>query len=63
MSSPYSGTSDLLQSPSMKCFDGHPKMKVSYKRERRVCLWTQSTDNDIQGNQDVIPLEHVAHQR
>ena len=34
----------FLQSLSKGCFDGHPKMKVSHKREKRVHLWTQSAD-------------------
>ena len=63
MSSPCYGTLDLLQSPSKGYFDSHPKMKVSHKRETRVRLWTQSADEDNWGNQDVIPLGHVAHQR
>ena len=63
MFSPYSGTSDLLQILSRKCFDAHPKKKVSHKRETKVRLWTHSSDMDIRGNQDVIPLEHVAFQR
>ena len=63
MSSPYSRTSDLLQSPSIRCFDSHPMMKVSRKRETRVRLWTQFAKEDIQGNQDMIPSKHVAHQR
>ena len=63
MSSPYSRTSNLLQSPSIRCFDGHPMMKVSHKRETRIRFWTQSAYEDNRGNQDVIPLGHVAHQR
>ena len=47
MSSPYLGTSDLLQSLSMRCFDGHPMIKVSHERETRVRLWKQSVDEDI----------------
>ena len=63
MSSPYSGTSDLLQNPSMRCFYDHPIKKVSHKSKTEDRLWTQSLDMDIQGNQDVIPPEHVAHQK
>ena len=59
MSSPCYGTSDLLQSPSKRCFDGHPKIKVSYKRKTRVRLWTHSADEYIRGNQDEIPSERA----
>ena len=63
MSSPYSGTLDLLQSPSMRCFGDHPMKKVSHKRVAEVHLWTQSLDVDIWANQDAIPSEQVAHRR
>ena len=55
MSSPCLGISDHLQSLSKGCFNGHPKKKVSHKRESRVYLWTQSTDEHNQGSQDALP--------
>ena len=63
MSSPYSGTLDLLQSSRKGCFDGYPKMKVSHERETEARLWAQSSDGDIRGNQDAIPLKCVAPRR
>ena len=59
MSSPCPGTSDLLQSPSMRCFDNHPMKKVSHKRKTRVRLWTQATDKDNRGSQETPYLECV----
>jgi len=37
--------------------------KVSHKSETEDRLWTQSSNLDIQGNQDEIPSKHVAHWR
>ena len=62
MSSPCLGISDLLQNPSMRCFEAHPMWKVSYKKEIEVRHWTQFLDVDKRGNQDTIPAEHVVSQ-
>ena len=59
MSSLYSGTSNLLQSPSMKCFDDYPMKKMSHKRETKVHIWTYSVDEGNRGSQETPPSKRV----
>ena len=59
MSSLYLGISDLLQSPSMGCFDVHSIWRVSHRSETKFRLWTQSSDADKQGSQDALPVGRV----
>ena len=41
--------------------DSHPNQKGARRKQRSSRLWTQSSDDHIQGNQDALPSGHGAH--
>ena len=63
MSSPCLRISNLLQSPSMRCFGPQPMKKVSHRKETEVHPCTQSSDMDKWGNQDAIPMGRVVSRK